>query len=54
MSADPESIKDTDDLTVCFTLSGSKSVKAVRRTLMKLSPYVGDEVFKSLKLYLES
>jgi len=30
--------KNTDDLTVLFTLLGSTSVKAVHRTLMKLSP----------------
>jgi len=30
--------KDTDDLTVFFTLLGSTSAKAVRRTLMKLTP----------------
>ncbi len=30
--------KKTDDLTVFFMLLGSVSVKAVRRTLMKLSP----------------
>jgi len=35
---DPESIKDTHDLTVFFTLWVSTSVKAVHRTLMKLSP----------------
>jgi len=36
--ADPESIKDTDDLTVFFTLSKSSSVKAARKTLVKLTP----------------
>jgi len=30
--------KDTDDLTVFFTLLGSTSAKAVRSTLMKLTP----------------
>jgi len=30
--------KKTDDLTVFFTLLGSVRIKAVRRTLMKLSP----------------
>jgi len=30
--------KKTDDLTAFFTLLGSARVKAVRRTLMKLSP----------------
>jgi hypothetical protein len=30
--------KDTDDLTAFFTLLGSTSAKAVRRTLIKLSP----------------
>ncbi len=32
--------KDTDDLTILFTLSGSMSAKAVHRTLMKLTPGV--------------
>ncbi len=36
--ADPKSVKDTNDLTVFFTLSGSTSTKAVRRMLMKLTP----------------
>ncbi len=35
---DPKSIKDTDDLTVFFMLSGSTSAKAVHRMLMKLTP----------------
>ncbi len=35
---DPKSVKKIDNLTVFFTLLGSASVKAVRRTLMKLSP----------------
>ncbi len=35
---DPERVKKIDILTVFFTLLGSASVKAVRRTLMKLSP----------------
>jgi hypothetical protein len=36
---DPKSVKkDTDDLTVFFTLLGSTSAKAVRSTLMKLTP----------------
>ncbi len=34
----PKALKDTYDLTVFFTLLGSTSVKAVRRTLMKLTP----------------
>ncbi len=36
---DPKSVikRDTDDLTVFFTLSGSTSAKAVRRMLMKLT-----------------
>ena len=34
----PKCVKDTDDLTVIFTLLGSMSAKAVRRTLMKLTP----------------
>ncbi len=37
---DPKSVKKIDNLTVFFTLLGSASVKAVRRTLMKLSPGV--------------
>jgi len=36
--ADPESVKKIDNLTVFSTLLGSARVKAVRRTLMKLSP----------------
>ncbi len=36
--ADPERVKRyTDDLTVFFTLSGSTSVKAERRMLMKFT-----------------
>ncbi len=35
---DPESVKNTVRSSVSFTLLGSMSVKAVRRTLMKLSP----------------
>jgi len=35
---DPKSIKKIDNLTVFFMLLGSAHVKAVRRTLMKLSP----------------
>ncbi len=35
---DPEIVKKIDNLTVFFTLLRSVSVKAVRRTLMKLSP----------------
>jgi len=35
---DPKSVKDTDDLTVFFTLSGSMSIKAARKTLVKLTP----------------
>jgi len=31
----PKAQKDTDDLTVFFTLSGSTSVKAACKTLMK-------------------
>ncbi len=30
--------KKTDDLTVFFTLLGPASIKAIHRTLMKLSP----------------
>jgi len=39
-SADPESVKGTDDSTVFFTLLGSTSVKAECRMLMKLTPGV--------------
>ncbi len=35
---DPKSVKDTDNLTVFFTLLGSTSIKAVRRMLVKLTP----------------
>ncbi len=35
--ADPKSVKKIDNLTVFFTLLGSACVKAVHRTLMKLS-----------------
>jgi len=38
MLADPKSVKKIDNLTVFFTLLGSTSAKAVRRTLMKLIP----------------
>jgi hypothetical protein len=38
MHVDPKSIKKIDNLTVFFTLLGSSSEKAERRTLMKLSP----------------
>ncbi len=40
LSADPESAKKTDNLTVFFVLLGSASVKAASRTLMKLTPGV--------------
>jgi hypothetical protein len=36
-SSDPKSAKKTDGLTVFFTLLGSASVKAVHKTLIKLS-----------------
>jgi len=35
--ADPKSAKKTDNLTVCFALSGSAKVKAAHRKLMKLT-----------------
>jgi len=38
MHTDPESVKDTDDLTVFFMLSGSTSVKAAHKMLVKLTP----------------
>jgi len=34
----PESVKKIENLTVSFTLLGSALIKAVCRTLMKLSP----------------
>jgi len=40
MLGDPESVKKIDNLTVFFTRLGSACVKAVHRTLMKLSPGV--------------
>jgi len=36
--ADNRSVKNTDDLTVFFTLLGSARTKAARKTLMKLTP----------------
>jgi len=38
MLADPKSVKKTVKLSIFFMLLGSTSVKAVSRTLMKLSP----------------
>ncbi len=38
MLVDPKSVKKIDSLTVFFMLLGSTSMKAVSRTLMKLSP----------------
>jgi len=35
--ADPKRTKKTDNLTVCFALSGPAQVKAAHRTLMKLT-----------------
>jgi len=46
MRADPKSVKKTVKLSIFFTLSGSMSVKAVVRTLMKLTP---DDFFLSLE-----
>ena len=40
---DPESVKKIDNLTVFFTLLGSASVKAVCKTLKKLSPEDDEE-----------
>ncbi len=37
---DPKSAKKTYDLTVLFVLLGSECVKAVRKMLMKLIPYL--------------
>jgi len=37
-SADPKSVKNTDNLTVFFTLLDSTCVKAVHRMLMKSTP----------------
>jgi len=39
----PKLYNDTDDLSVFFTLSGSRSVKAARRTLVKLTLWGGGE-----------
>jgi len=39
--ADPKSAKKIDTLTVIFALSGSASITAGHRTLMKLTPGVG-------------
>ncbi len=36
--ADPKSVKETIKLSVFFALLGSASVKATRRTLIKLTP----------------
>ena len=44
---DPKSVKKIDNLTVFFTLLGSLRVKAVRRTLMKLSPGFTVYIFAS-------
>jgi len=42
---DPKSVKKIDNLTVFFMLLGSESIKAVQRTLMKLSPGVFHQSF---------
>jgi len=39
---DPKSAKKTDNLTVFFALSKSVRIKADGRTLVKLTPDVGD------------
>ncbi len=44
---DPKSVKKIDNLTVFFTLLGSARVKAVRRTLVKLTP--GDTLLNPLR-----
>ena len=41
---DPKSVKKTVKLSIFFTLSGSTSVKAVRRMLMKLTPGFQDNM----------
>jgi len=41
--------KGTDDLTVFFTLSGSVSVKAAHKTLVKLTP--DEDSFQSISTY---
>jgi len=41
---DPESIKNAVKSSVSFTLLGSARVKAIRRMLMKLSPYDGGTI----------
>jgi len=38
MCADPKSVKNNGNLTVFFMLLGSTSVKAARKTLVKLTP----------------
>jgi hypothetical protein len=38
--ADPKNVKKTVKLSIFFTLSGSKSVKAVHKTLVKLTSVV--------------
>jgi len=54
---DPESVKMIDNLTVFFTLLGSASIKALRKTLMKLSPSIRtlspllNEIFMEFGLY---
>jgi len=34
----PKALKDTNDITVFFTLLGSTSVKAAQKMLVKLTP----------------
>jgi len=52
--ADPESVKNTDDLTVFFTLLGSTGVKAVCKSLVKLTPsiYNREDKERAFKLCL--
>ena len=42
-------LKDTDDSTVFFTLSGSTSAKAVGRMLVKLTPGHNTDIWDNLR-----
>jgi len=47
----PKALKDTDDLTVFFTLSGPTSIKASSKMLAKLTPPLLQTAFRdSLKI----
>jgi hypothetical protein len=47
MREDPESAKNTVKLSVFFELLGSTSIKAARKTLMKLTPFIQELTVKS-------